>query len=96
MKTEEFNYYLPEELIANYPLEDRSASRLMVYENQLEHKNFSEVKNYFKEGDILVLNETSVIPARLYGKKQTGGMIEIFLEYLSDRASSKRSLFSNF
>ena len=56
MKTEEFNYYLPEELIANYPLEDRSASRLMVYENQLEHKNFSEVKNYFKEGDILVLN----------------------------------------
>ena len=80
MKTEEFNYYLPEELIANYPLEDRSASRLMVYENQLEHKNFFEVKNYFKEGDILVLNETSVIPARLYGKKQTGGMIEIFLE----------------
>ena len=80
MKTEEFNYYLPEELIANYPLEDRSASRLMVYENQLEHKNFFEVKNYFKEGDVLVLNETSVIPARLYGKKQTGGMIEIFLE----------------
>ena len=80
MKTEEFNYYLPEELIANYPLEDRSASRLMIYENQLEHKNFFEVKNYFKEGDILVLNETSVIPARLYGKKQTGGMIEIFLE----------------
>ena len=84
MKTEEFNYHLPEELIANYPLENRSESKLLVFDNNIKDRKFFEVKNYFEEGDLLILNETSVIPARLFGKKETGGLIEIFLERILD------------
>jgi S-adenosylmethionine:tRNA ribosyltransferase-isomerase len=84
MKTEEFNYYLPEELIANYPLENRANSKLLVLENNIEHKKFYEVQNYFEAGDLLILNETSVIPARIFGKKETGGQVEIFLERILD------------
>ncbi len=85
MKTSDFNYNLPEELIANYPLDNRSSSRLLVYTNEIEHKTFRDVLDYFKEGDLLVVNKTSVIPARLFGEKSTGGKVEIFLErFLSD------------
>jgi len=84
MKTEEFNYHLPEELIANYPLENRAKSKLLVFENNIEHKKFYEVQNYFEAGDLLILNETSVIPARIFGKKETGGQVEIFLERILD------------
>jgi len=84
MKTEEFNYHLPEELIANYPLENRAESKLLVFDNNIKDRKFFEVKNYFEEGDLLILNETSVIPARLFGKKETGGLIEIFLERILD------------
>ena len=80
MKTSDFNYNLPEELIANYPLDNRSSSRLLVYTNEIEHKTFKDVLNYFKAGDLLVLNNTSVIPARVYGKKESGGSIEVMLE----------------
>jgi len=80
MKTSDFNYHLPDELIANYPLDKRTSSKLLVYSNQIEHKTFKDVINYFKKGDLLVLNNTSVIPARIYGNKISGGSIEVMLE----------------
>jgi S-adenosylmethionine:tRNA ribosyltransferase-isomerase len=80
MKTSDFNYDLPEELIANYPLDNRSSSKLLVYDNEIEHKTFKDVIDYFEEGDLLVVNNTSVIPARIYGNKESGGSVEIMLE----------------
>ena len=80
MKTSDFNYELPEELIANYPLEKRSSSRLLVHLDQIEHKSFKDVLDYFEEGDLLVVNNTSVIPARIYGHKESGGSVEVMLE----------------
>ena len=80
MKTSDFDYYLPEELIAEYPLESRSASRLLIYNNEIEHKFFKDILDYFDEGDLLVLNNTSVIPARIFGKKDSGGQVEVMLE----------------
>ena len=80
MKTSDFNYELPEELIANYPLDQRSSSKLLVYADQIEHKSFKDVLNYFEEGDLLVVNNTSVIPARVYGHKESGGSVEVMLE----------------
>ena len=80
MKTSDFNYDLPNELIADYPLESRSKSRLLVYMNDIEHKSFTDILDYFKSGDLLVLNNTSVIPARIFGKKDSGGLVEVLLE----------------
>ena len=80
MKTEKFNYTLPEHLIAQYPAEKRTDSRLLVALDSIEHKNFCDIGNYFNSGDLLVLNKSSVIPARMYGKKISGGKIEILLE----------------
>ena len=82
MKTSDFDYDLPHELIADYPLATRTSSRLLVYLDKIEHKSFSNLVDYFDDGDLLVLNNTSVIPARLYGKKGSGGNVEIFLERL--------------
>lgn len=83
MKKSEFNYNLPKELIAQHPSEKRDLSRMLVldYETkELEHKTFKDIKDYLKKGDCLVLNNTKVIPARLYGKrKDTGGKIEFVL-----------------
>jgi len=83
MNTEEFDYYLPEELIAQRPLEDRTASRLLVLEKEggsFSDDCFKNIKEYLRPGDCLVLNDTRVIPARLYGeKKNTGGAIEFLL-----------------
>lgn len=83
MKTSDFFYELPEELIAQDPLEDRTASRLLVLDkktDKLEHKIFSDVIDYLKQGDCLVINNTRVIPARLIGEKEgTGGKVEILL-----------------
>ena len=83
MKTSDFFYELPEELIAQDPLEDRTASRLLVLDrktDKLEHKIFSDVINYLNPGDCLVINNTRVIPARLIGEKEgTGGKVEILL-----------------
>ena len=80
MKTSDFNYDLPNELIADYPLESRSKSRLLVYMNEIEHKSFTDILDYLKSGDLLVLNNTSVIPARIFGKKDSGGLVEELLE----------------
>ena len=83
MNTDEFDYYLPEELIAQSPLMDRTASRMLMLDKKSgEYKDefFKNIKEYLKEGDCLVLNNTRVIPARLYGvKKESGGAIEFLL-----------------
>ena len=88
MKTSDFNYDLPDELIAKYPLKSRSASRLLVYENKIQHKSFIDILDYLNQGDLLVLNNTSVIPARVFGKKETGGLVEVFLERIMDNNSA--------
>ena len=83
MKVEDFNYNLPEELIAQTPLEKRDSSRLLVLDKEtgeIEHKHFKDIINYLNEGDTLVLNDTKVLPARLIGvKEETNAVIEILL-----------------
>lgn len=83
MRIEDYDFYLPEELIAQTPLKDRTASRLLVLNRvtkAMEHKHFTDIKAYFKKGDCLVLNDTRVLPARLHGvKKDTGANIELLL-----------------
>lgn len=83
MKRQDFYFDLPEELIAQDPLEDRSSSRLLVLDKKTgatSHHIFREIKDYLKPGDCLVINDTKVIPARLYGhKEETGALIEILL-----------------
>ncbi len=83
MRTDEFDYYLPEELIAQTPLENRSSSRLLILHKktgQIEHRKFSDIINYLSKGDALVINDTKVIPARLIGEKEdTGAVIELLL-----------------
>lgn len=82
MKLEEFDYYLPEELIAQVPISKRDESRLMVLDREnktIEHKAFKDIIDYLKPGDCLVRNNTKVIPARLYGKKDTGANVEFLL-----------------
>lgn len=83
MDIKEFYYDLPEELIAQDPLEDRSSSRLMLLAREsgsIDHKKFSDIKNYLKKGDCLVINDTKVIPARLFGiKEDSGAKVEILL-----------------
>ena len=82
MQVSEFNYDLPEELIAQVPIKQRDESRLMVLdrENQtIEHKIFKDIIDYLNPGDCLVRNNTKVIPARIYGKKETGANVEFLL-----------------
>ncbi|WP_066892716.1 tRNA preQ1(34) S-adenosylmethionine ribosyltransferase-isomerase QueA [Clostridium nigeriense] len=83
MKVSDFDFYLPEKLIAQHPLEKRDASRLMVLDKNtgsIEHRSFHDVIEYLNEGDTLVLNNTRVMPARLIGEKEeTGGKIEFLL-----------------
>ena len=80
MKTSDFDYELPDELIAHYPIDSRSSSRLLVRLNEIEHRIFQDITNYFHEGDLLINNNTSVIPARIYGNKDSGGSVELMLE----------------
>ena len=82
MKTHDFWYDLPEELIAQTPLEKRDSSRLLVLNRQtgaLEHKHFFDVIDYLKPGDCLVMNDSRVLPARLLGNRPTGGAVEVLL-----------------
>ncbi len=86
MRTIDFDYYLPEELIAQDPLEKRSNSRLMVLDKEsgdVTHRHFYDIKDYLRKGDCLVINNTKVIPARLYGNRynddKIGGKIELLL-----------------
>ncbi len=83
MKTEDFNYYLPEDLIAQTPIVKRDESRMMVLDRQantIEHKKFKDIIDYLNKDDILVLNDTKVMPSRLIGiKEETNASIEVFL-----------------
>ena len=82
MKVSDFNYNLPEELIAQTPILKRDESRLMVLNRDnktIEHKIFKDLLDYLKPGDVLVRNNTKVIPARIYGKKETGANVEFLL-----------------
>ena len=83
MKLSHFGFDLPEELLAEYPAENRDESRLMVLnrkEQTIEHKMFKDLIEYFDEDDVMILNDTKVFPARLYGNKEkTGARIEVFL-----------------
>ena len=82
MELSEFNYELPEELIAQTPIEKRDESRLMILDKntgKIEHKIFKDIIDYLEPGDCLVRNNTRVIPARLYGKKETGANVEFIL-----------------
>lgn len=82
MKVSDFNYDLPEELIAQTPIEKRDESRLMILdrkEQTIEHKKFKDIIDYLEPGDCLVRNNTKVIPARIYGKKETGANVEFLL-----------------
>ncbi|TNE55510.1 MAG: tRNA preQ1(34) S-adenosylmethionine ribosyltransferase-isomerase QueA [Bacteroidetes bacterium] len=83
MKLSEFDFELPEDLIANYPTENRDESRLMVIHRKtgkIEHKLFKDIINYFSDGDVMIMNNTRVFPARMYGNKEkTGAKIEVFL-----------------
>ena len=82
MKTSDFNYYLPEELIAQTPLEKRDTSRLMVLNKEtgeVSHKHFFDIIDYLKPGDCLVMNDSRVLPARLLGHRPTGGAVEVLL-----------------
>ena len=83
MKLSEFSFDIPEELIANHPTHNRDDSRLMVIHRKtgkIEHKLFKDMINYFSEGDVMIMNNTRVFPARMYGNKEkTGAKIEVFL-----------------
>lgn len=85
MRTSDFNFDLPEELIARYPLSNRTDSRLLVLQNnRLRHQIFTELPDMLNEGDLLIFNNTRVIPARLYAQKITGGKLEILIERILD------------
>jgi S-adenosylmethionine:tRNA ribosyltransferase-isomerase len=82
MKTSDFDYELPESAIAQTPVEPRDSSRLLVLHREsgrLEHRIFSEIGGYFRPADLLVLNQTRVIPGRLFARKATGGRVELLL-----------------
>lgn len=82
LKLSDFDYYLPKELIAQYPLEERDSARLLVLNRNnctIEHRVFKDIVDYLKKDDLLVLNDTKVLPARLEGKRQTGGKVTVLL-----------------
>ncbi len=83
MNVSDFHFELPDELIARYPLAQRSASRLLVLDGptgQIAHRQFQDLPTRLRPGDLLVFNDTRVIPARLFGHKETGGQVEILVE----------------
>ncbi|RLD34253.1 MAG: tRNA preQ1(34) S-adenosylmethionine ribosyltransferase-isomerase QueA [Bacteroidetes bacterium] len=91
MKLSQFKFDLPDELIANHPKENRDESKMMVINRRkktIEHKSFKDILDYFSEGDVFVINNTKVFPARLYGEKEkTGAKIEVFLLRELDKES---------
>ena len=90
MKVSDFSFQLPNELIARHPMPDRSASRLLSLDGQtgmLNHLNFSNIVDLINADDLLVFNDTRVIPARMHGEKETGGKIEVLVERVLDEKS---------
>jgi S-adenosylmethionine:tRNA ribosyltransferase-isomerase len=93
MRLSDFNYNLPPELIAQHPLPNRAASRLLVLENQgsdvlIKDHQFTDLIDLLNPNDLLVFNDTKVIPARLFGKKESGGAVEVFLERITGEKSA--------
>jgi S-adenosylmethionine:tRNA ribosyltransferase-isomerase len=87
MQLSDFHYHLPDQLIARYPAAERTASRLLTLDGangQVQHRQFTDLLTLLKPGDLLVFNDTRVLPARLWGKKATGGRLEILVERLLD------------
>ncbi len=87
MQLSDFHYHLPEELIAQYPTERRSASRLLCLDGSngvVDDRVFMDLPDLLQPGDLLVFNDTKVIPARMYGRKQTGGKVEVLIERMLD------------
>ena len=83
MQVSDFDFDLPDEQIARFPAEDRTGSRLLCLDGNsgaIEHRQFADIEQLLEPGDLLVLNNTRVIPARLYGQKETGGKIEVLIE----------------
>jgi S-adenosylmethionine:tRNA ribosyltransferase-isomerase len=94
METARFDYHLPQELIAQEPAEPRDSSRLLVLhrsDGRVEHRRFVDIGDYLDTGDLLVANDSRVIPARLHGRKPTGGVVEIFLLRQLDNEGRKWS-----
>ena len=90
MKRTEFSYQLPDELIARYPAQARSGSRLLVLDKQsgvVNDRQFLDIENYLRPGDLLVFNNTKVIPARMFARKPSGGKLEVLIERLLDDQS---------
>ena len=87
MQISDFKYALPEELIANYPAEKRSASRLLSLDastGEILHQRFAQLLDFIQPEDLLVFNNTRVIPARLFAQKESGGKVEILIERMLD------------
>ena len=87
MRVADFNFELPDNLIARYALQNRTASRLLVLDGisgKIEHKHFADLLGYLNAGDLMVFNNTKVIAARLFGQKETGGKVEVLVERLLD------------
>jgi len=92
VKLSEFDYNLPKELIAQYPSKERDGSRLLVLHKdtgRIEHRVFRDIVEYFRKGDLLVLNNTRVVPARLLGRKETGGRVEALVLDVSEECKVK-------
>jgi S-adenosylmethionine:tRNA ribosyltransferase-isomerase len=90
MKVADFSFHLPEELIARYPTPERTSSRLLSLDadsGELTHLNFTDIIDLVNENDLLIFNDTRVIPARLFGTKETGGKIEVLVERVLDEQS---------
>ena len=88
MRTSDFDYRLPQSFIAQHPLEPRDSSRLLVLHrgsDSIDHRVFHQIGEYLQAGDVLVLNRTRVIPARVYARKPTGGRVELLLLRRRDR-----------
>ncbi|MBI5809941.1 MAG: S-adenosylmethionine:tRNA ribosyltransferase-isomerase, partial [Deltaproteobacteria bacterium] len=92
MRLKDFDYGLPEGLIAQYPLEERDSSRLLALERAtgvITHGRFIDIKRHLRAGDVVVLNDTKVMPSRLLGRKETGGKAELLvIERLPDKGGS--------
>ena len=90
MKVSDFSFKLPESLIARYPKAERSGSRLLSLDGisgEIKHLQFPDVIDLINKDDLLVFNDTRVIPARLFGEKETGGKIEVLVERVLDETS---------
>ena len=87
LKLSDFRYELPDRLIARYPTEKRSDSRLLCLDagsGAIQHRQFTDLLDFLRPGDLLVFNDTRVIPARLYGRKASGGRVEVLIERVLD------------